>query len=393
MMETDRQTPHEGGKRRKRLRSLAKDGAIGLAVALLVVVALELGLRVFFPQVLTGASIRGEHFSVDDPELGIRYLPGAIWRFRHPEYTVEYAIDGQGLRDATSRPAKKPPGTIRILLLGDSFTFGQGVDYADTWAVLAEKALARQGLGHVDLIKAGREGMDTRSELLLLRRLAPVYEPDAVVVGFLINDLYTNQPIEGGAEAWKSANPEIYRMVGSAVHLHLATLARRLAISTDWGYVGLYMLNPRRGDYLERPLSKVAQEKLGITQALVRQFAATCDSLGVPLYFLPIPQQFQVLYRPEPGSRIELDLYDREFGRQAQAGGFAWVPAFDAFRASKGGTPLFHRLDGHLTPAGNAVLADVFLRDVVPRVLAQVEKSQTRGTINTGRTQPAGLVP
>lgn len=390
-METDRLTPHEGGQRLKRLRSLAKDGAVGVAVALLVVVALELALRLFFPQVLAGASIRGEHFSVDDPELGIRYLPGAIWRFRHPEYTVEYAINEQGLRDATSRPVKKPPGTIRILLLGDSFTFGLGVDYADTWAVLAEKALARQGLGHVDLIKAGREGMDTRSELLLLRRLAPVYEPDAVVVGFLINDLYTNQPIEGGAKTWKSANPEIYRMVGSAVNLHLATLARRLAIATDRGYVGLYMLNPRRGEYLERPLSKVAQEKLGITQALMRQFAATSDSLGVPLYFLSIPQQFQALYRPEPGSRIELDLYDREFGRQAQAEGFAWVPAFDAFRASTRG-PLFHRLDGHLTPAGNAILADVFVRDVVPRVLAQVEKSDARSMIDTGRAQPAGLV-
>jgi lysophospholipase L1-like esterase len=357
------------------------------------VVALELGLRTFFPQVLTGESIRGERFSVDDPELGIRYLPGATWRFRHPEYTVEYAINDRGQRDATSRAPKKPTGTVRILLLGDSFTFGQGVNYADLWAVLAEKALARQGLDRVDLVKAGRQGMDTRSELLLLRQLAPVYEPDAVVVGFLINDLYTNLPNEGATEALKAADSKIFQMKGSALNLHLATLVRRLAISTDQGYVGLYLMNPRRGDYLERPLPARAQEKIAITQALLRELAATCDSVGIPLYVLSIPQQFQVLYQPGPSSKIEVDLYDREFSRLASAEGFTWVPTLAAFRAAASGTPLFHRLDGHLTPAGNAVLADTFVREVVPRVLAEVERRRTRSTTGAEGVLPAGRVP
>lgn len=355
---------------RGRLRRLARDGAVGIAVALGILVALELGLRAFFPQTLAGTSVRGEHFSVPDPELGLRYVPGAVWRFRHPEYEVEYAINDKGLRDATRRPATKPAGAFRVLLLGDSFTFGQGVDYADSWPVLAERTLARQGLGHVDLVKAGRQGMDTRSELLVLRRLAAEYEPDAVVVGFLVNDLYTNLPVEAGTdEVWNRSRSQLFQIKGSALSLHLPTFVRRLAVRTDESYVRLYLLTPRRGDFLQRPLPQKAETQLEITRTLLRQLADTCDELGVPLYVLSIPQQFQVLYRPDPSSRIEVDLYDREFSRLAHAEGFAWVPALDDFRRAPAGTPLFHRLDGHLTAAGNAVVAEVFVREVVPRAL------------------------
>lgn len=356
---------------RRRLRRLARDGAIALAVALGILVALELGLRAFFPQVLSGTSVRGEHFSVIDRQVGLQYVPGAVWRFRHPEYTVEYAINDRGLRDATRRPAKKPAGTFRILLLGDSFTFGQGVEYAESWPVAAERALARQGLGRVDLVKAGRQGMDTRSELLLLRELAAEYEPDAVVVGFLINDLYTNLPIEAGSdEVWNRSRSQLFQLKGSALKLHLPTFVRRLAVRTDESYVRLYLLTPRRGDFLQRPLPEKAETQLEITKKLLRQFAATCGELGVPLYVLSIPQQFQVLYRPEASSRIEVDLYDRELGRLAQASGFTWIPTLEDFRRVPPATPLFHRLDGHLTAAGNAVVAEAFVREVVPRALA-----------------------
>src|SRR5688572_22523197 len=101
-----------------RWAGLARDTAIVGAVSLGLFLLLELGLRVFAPQSLQGTSLRGEHFSAEDSILGYRYVPGAVWRFRHPEYSVEYAINGQGFRDATAHPVPKPPGTIRVLLIG-----------------------------------------------------------------------------------------------------------------------------------------------------------------------------------------------------------------------------------------------------------------------------------
>ena len=63
--------------------------------------------------------------------LGIRYAPGAHWRFTHPEYSVEYAINAHGFRNAKEPIIPKPKETTRVLLLGDSFTFGQGANHEE----------------------------------------------------------------------------------------------------------------------------------------------------------------------------------------------------------------------------------------------------------------------
>lgn len=362
-----------------RLRRVAKDTAIVLAVSLGLLLALELLIRLLAPQSLTGVSLRGEHFSASDSLLGIRYVPGAVWRFRHPEYRVEYAINADGLRDATNHPAQKPQDVTRVLLLGDSFTFGQGVNYADAWPVMAERMLERQYPGRFDLVKAGVQGMDTRSELIVLRALAKQFQPDAVVLGFLINDVYTNVPVDPGTlpsageafPAWDSVRQTVFRRADEEPTFHLLTLARRVVTSFDRAYIGLYLSSPARGDFLRSPLPDVPRRQLEVTAELLVQMSALCDSLGAPLVVLSIPQQFQVLYlRGERrDSSVDVRLYDRLLAPVAAERGFDWVATLDALqRADTGGVELFFRLDGHLTAAGNAVLAEEFVRRVIPRL-------------------------
>ncbi len=360
---------------------MGRDAAIALAASLVLVLVLELALRVFAPQTLEGRSIRGEHFQASDPVLGMRYLPGAVWRFTHPEYSVEYAINAEGFRDRTPHPTPKPVATSRMLLLGDSFTFGQAVDYDQTWPVLVERELDRRGF-QVDLVKAGVQGADTRSELILMRQLVQRYDPDVIVVGFLINDLYTNLPYTPGDEDAGEGTGELDARVASAFQekgedrtFHLLTLARRVVTSFDAGYIGLYLAAPQRGDYLRTPLPPEALRQLRITETLFRQMVQYCDSLGKSLVVLSIPQQFQVLYarssRQDTG--VDVSYYDRHFSSLARESGFGWVSTLDAFTAAAEHSreELFYRLDGHLTAAGNAVVAEAFLKSVVPGTLAQ----------------------
>ena len=358
-----------------RLTRLARDTAIVIAVSLGLVLLLEILLRSVAPQSLNGTSIRGEHFSATDSILGYRYVPGAVWRFRHPEYEVEYAINGEGFRDAKPHPVPKPPGTQRVLLLGDSFTFGQGVAYEETWPVLAERELERGG-AKVDLVKAGVQGMDTRTEYILLRRHARRYQPDAVVVGFLINDLYTNIPYEerpdteapDSAGDWTQLRDAVFVESERDRTIHLLALARRLVTSNDAAYLKLYLAAPDRGGFLSVPLGETARRQLEVTEGLFDRIDAYCDSLGVPLVVLSIPQQFQVLYvrSGRADSTVDVSFYDRHFAEFARNRGFSWIPTMDGFTAAdSSGAELFFRLDGHLTPAGNAVLARMFLDRVV----------------------------
>lgn len=359
------------------IRRLVRDAAIVAAVTLGLVVVLEIFLRLFLPQSLSGTSVRGEHFSGEDSLLGYRYMPGAVWRFRHPEYRAEYAINAQGFRDASPHPVPKPPHIRRVLLLGDSFTFGQGVEYEHTWPVIVEQMLRRRSIADLELVKAGVQGMDTRSELILLRRLAHPMEADAVVVGFLINDVYTNVPYDppAGAAAdsvhdWTDVRHTVFvRQSKLDRTFHLLALARRLITSIDAAYVELYLAAPGRGEFLRSPLPDLPRRQLAVTERLLEQMADYTEAAGMRLIVLSIPQQFQVLYlgRPPSDTTIDVHLYDRHFSAVAARRGFDWIATLDAFsRADTTGTELFYRLDGHLTPAGNAVLAGIVMEKVVP---------------------------
>jgi lysophospholipase L1-like esterase len=95
-----------------------------------------------------------------------------------------------GLRGALpARP--KPPGVFRVLAIGDSTTFGWGVNDPETYPVLLEARLnAELGDGRRwEVVNGGVSGYDMKRATRLLAYLAPRLEPDLVLVGLFWNDL------------------------------------------------------------------------------------------------------------------------------------------------------------------------------------------------------------
>lgn len=104
-----------------------------------------------------------------------------------PDGRLTYRINGFGLRGPDFE-ARKPVGTYRVLCLGDSFTFGEGVKEADTYPARLEKRIVPLGgETRVEVINAGVQAFGTRLEAMLLLRLRPI-DPDLVLVGFVLND-------------------------------------------------------------------------------------------------------------------------------------------------------------------------------------------------------------
>ncbi|MFQ5823660.1 MAG: SGNH/GDSL hydrolase family protein [bacterium] len=382
---------NEYSKRPTRLRRFISDVAIAIGMSIAIIIVSEAFLRMFFPQNLVGTSIKGEQFSEMDEILGMRYVPGTRWYFTNPEYTVEYSINEYGFRDNKEHPVPKPEGTIRVLLVGDSFTFGQGVNYDQTWPVIVEKRLQESGNHHIDLVKAGIQGMDTRSEFILIKRLLEKYECDVVVVGFLINDLYTNtlygsdenevksitnssdgrilEKKKESADSWFKTAKQVFVRNDRKSNFHLLTLARRLAIANSKVYCNLYLAASNRRQWLTIPLPPKPAKKLEITKSLFEKIAAYCHSLGKKLIVLSIPQQFQVLYFDQSMKSQDIDVrfYDRYFTKIAKQKNFDWITTLDAFiTSSYNKEELFYRLDGHLTLIGHQMVADVFLQEIVP---------------------------
>jgi hypothetical protein len=105
-----------------------------------------------------------------------------------PEGRVAYEINQYGMR-GPAVPIEKAAGAFRIVCLGDSITFGEGVRYADTYpARLAELMSAAMAGRRVEVIDAGVQAYGTKDEaaFFLLRCLQ--FKPDVVTLEFFLND-------------------------------------------------------------------------------------------------------------------------------------------------------------------------------------------------------------
>lgn len=104
------------------------------------------------------------------------------------EYAIEIATNSLGLRDDEPDPA----ADRKILILGDSFVFGYGVDHRKSFAYVFEQGLKRRFGERYEVINGGHTGYDTRRELELFRSLLPRLSPSAAIVTFFINDPLSN---------------------------------------------------------------------------------------------------------------------------------------------------------------------------------------------------------
>jgi lysophospholipase L1-like esterase len=103
---------------------------------------------------------------------------------------VPVSINSDGLRDREYTVAK-PPGVYRIMMLGDSTTFGWGVRHEDTAAKFLERKLNGHlppGYNKVEVINTGVGNYDTVQEVTYYETIGYKYQPDLVVLVFFIND-------------------------------------------------------------------------------------------------------------------------------------------------------------------------------------------------------------
>ncbi len=131
-------------------------------------------------------------------ETGFEYTvdPDTLWHMvptqtdAQPHVEFEYVINSHGLR-CPDFPLKKPGGEKRILTIGDSVTMGHGVAEGEAYPQLLQKYLDER-LPDVSLrvINGGVNAYSTREELMFLRKKGMTYEPDVVIVGFVLNDVW-----------------------------------------------------------------------------------------------------------------------------------------------------------------------------------------------------------
>jgi len=169
---------------RRLLGSLAGFALGTLAVLLLLEGALRL-LR--FPTAST----------MVDRTVGVRWRPGASYRWNLEGFS-QGRINAAGWRDR-DYAIEKPESTYRVLVLGDSYVQGMEVPLDSTFHKRLERAFAARARPgrRVEVMALGRGGFGTTDELLTYRRWGRAYDPDLVLLVFVLNDWADNVPWPG----------------------------------------------------------------------------------------------------------------------------------------------------------------------------------------------------
>jgi lysophospholipase L1-like esterase len=157
-------------------------GRIALAGAVFLVAGEVLARALHMVDRLNGYT-RLLYMRGPDPDLPYLLRPGVETTL----FGVPTRVNRHGLR-GPELPATPPPGVHRILLLGDSVVFGQGLREEETVGnVLARLLDARGGATH-EVVNAGIPGFDTVAEARLLEVAGLSLAPGTVVVGTSLND-------------------------------------------------------------------------------------------------------------------------------------------------------------------------------------------------------------
>jgi lysophospholipase L1-like esterase len=105
--------------------------------------------------------------------------------YHTPEFSFTAETNAIGIRDREVNLQKKEK--FRVLALGDSFTYGWGVDGAQAWPKVAERMLAEKGRD-AEVLNLGCPGSSVDAYALIAEKAIPLLQPDLVLVAVLQGD-------------------------------------------------------------------------------------------------------------------------------------------------------------------------------------------------------------
>ena len=355
---------------------------------LLPLVFAELLLR------LAGAILPGDYqtasFAEAHPEFGRRNRPGAGWK-KTSEYTSWIEVNSKGLRGAEI-DYPKPPGEVRILVTGDSFTFAEQVNQQETFAQRLEDRLNAQGGGPTyRVLNAGSNGWATANEAVYLTKEGVRFRPDVVVVAlYLGNDISDNFRRVATVSDAVAADLQLR---GADSFDGPRRILRRSELYSVFESGVLAKLPWWQGDGGSYPSDRKpprtqadADEAWDITERLLDRMRDVSESQGARFMVMVVPSATAVAQRgsasvkdgddddeDDDGGEIRPGFEDPHgtFAELVSRSNLTSLDLLSAMRKADNRTKerLYYRQNAHFTAAGHAVAAEELYDFLVERGL------------------------
>ena len=276
-----------------------------------------------------------------------------------PALPYHVRINDLGYRGADF-PREKPAGELRVLAVGDSFTYGDFVDDDETLPRRLEMGLRLRCEAPVQVINAGIGGTTLVTHTAMVKRALPL-DPDVVLLTFSENDVF-----DLAGPLWDSLAEN--RKTKS--RLPMSVLYPVLRHTAIWNFalkVRATLFYESRHDAIEGAQDSEAAEaqRRAREQALRADYAERLSALRDLLAAEGIPLVF-ALYPSHHGVSNDAHLAQMEWVQvTGEALGLPTISLLADLRATGEPMDVLYLLpeDGHPSPLGYEVASTALLRD------------------------------
>jgi lysophospholipase L1-like esterase len=188
-----------------------------------------------------------------------------------------------------------------LLYLGDSVTFGYRLpDYEEAYPFVVEQILESQIGTDIETVNAAVGGYSPWQELAYLRTEGLKYQPDAVVIGFVLNDVTEKfRLIRFGGEDLGYQLSHSYLSVAdwlrrnSAVYVALQRLRARLRFGSDIQKGAVARERANVVDLAKRPNKPSVQHAWSVTLQNLEELISLCRAHEIAVVVVVFPSLFQ----------------------------------------------------------------------------------------------------
>jgi lysophospholipase L1-like esterase len=340
----------------------------GVVVSLVIV---ETALR-FYTAYVQSREQMDPGFLAYDPQLGWQMAPNWSGRHVHFDFDAHYTTNAAGLR-GNAWPEPSASTDERVVFIGDSFTFGLGVNDDETFVARLQAGAAGTYLN------AGIAGYSTDQQLLYLRTHLASWRVDRLVlVVYLANDLLDNElrfPLQAqmgkplfvaGRAGIQLTNSPVPRAPKTpedqARTLGTAVLGQEIPRTwrNEWQLTRTLGLAESTDPALLAGMPERLEAPVDLFVQLVAAIRELCEANDVSLSLVLMPGRSFVELPDSLSAAFQEHLRREILARQNDIG----VPVIDLAsqlrdRYEATGERLFFPNEGHLNPAGHREVAEL----------------------------------
>jgi len=175
--------------------------------------------------------------------------------------------------------AVKPAGTYRIAVVGDSFTWGNGVREQDRYSNVLQAHLPE----HIEVLNFGAAGANTPEHRTLVEHLLGSVHPDFVLLQWYVNDVEDDDSLHRPTFHPLMPVRRLHNWLNDASALYTVANMRWAEAQVAFGMTHSYetYLRDRLGD----PNSQDSQ----LDRGLLLELIALCRRAGVPVGIVLFP--------------------------------------------------------------------------------------------------------